>query len=62
VSQLPTNGRPDLLNHYNYLQNSIKSNSLDTIASNNIIDFVSQSFELLGGFREKVVSTFDSPF
>lgn len=46
----------------NYLQNSIKSNSLDTIASNNIIDFVSQSFELLGGFREKVVSTFDSPF
>ncbi|MGI2145043.1 DEAD/DEAH box helicase [Shewanella frigidimarina] len=46
----------------NYLQKPIKSNSLDAMSSNNIINIISQSFELLGGFREKVISTFDSPF
>jgi len=45
-----------------YKQKPLQSDSLDTTTSRNIIGLISQSFELLGGFREKVVSTFDSPF
>jgi len=45
-----------------YKQKPLQSDSLDTTTSKNIIGLISQSFELLGGFREKVVSTFDSPF
>ena len=40
----------------------LQVDSLDIVTPKNAIGLVSQSFELLGGFREKVVSTFDSPF
>lgn len=45
-----------------YKQKPLQSNTLDTTRSKNIIGLISQSFEILGGFRDKVVSTFDSPF
>jgi hypothetical protein len=40
----------------------LQVDSLEIVTPKNAIGLVSQSFELLGGFREKVVSTFDSPF
>ncbi|MEH6457057.1 MAG: hypothetical protein V7749_12075 [Cocleimonas sp.] len=46
----------------NYQQKPLQPDFLDISTPKNIIGLISQSFELLGGFREKVVSTFDPPF
>jgi hypothetical protein len=45
-----------------YKQMPLLSDYHSISTSKNTLGLVSQSFELLGGFREKVVSTFDSPF